>query len=81
MHYAPIDFERTSLTEGLTTAGLKRNEPAFFTWLGVTQYLTRDSVLRTLREVAAFPTADTHSSWNSMARAERDWQRFRRYAR
>jgi methyltransferase (TIGR00027 family) len=23
LHYAPIDFERTSLTEGLVTAGLK----------------------------------------------------------
>jgi methyltransferase (TIGR00027 family) len=59
LHYAPIDFERTSLTEGLATAGLKRNEPAFFTWLGVTQYLTREAVLRTLREVAALSTVES----------------------
>jgi methyltransferase (TIGR00027 family) len=59
LHYAPVDFERTSLTEGLTTAGLKRHESAFFTWLGVTQYLTRDAVLRTLRDVAALSTAES----------------------
>jgi methyltransferase (TIGR00027 family) len=59
LHYAPVDFERTSLTEGLVTAGLKRHEAAFFTWLGVTQYLTRDAVLRTLREVAALSTVES----------------------
>jgi methyltransferase (TIGR00027 family) len=59
LHYAPIDFERTSLTEGLVTAGLKRHEPAFFTWLGVTQYLTREAVLRTLREVATLSTVES----------------------
>jgi methyltransferase (TIGR00027 family) len=59
LHYAPIDFERTSLTEGLVTAGLKRHEPTFFTWLGVTQYLTRETILRTLREVAALSTVES----------------------
>jgi methyltransferase (TIGR00027 family) len=57
LHYAPIDFERDTLTEGLARAGLNRREATFFTWLGVTQYLTREAVLRTLREVAAFSTA------------------------
>ena len=57
LHYAPIDFERDTLTEGLTRAGLNRSEATFFTWLGVTQYLTRDAVLSTLQEVAAFSTA------------------------
>jgi methyltransferase (TIGR00027 family) len=67
LHYAPIDFERTSLTEGLTTAGLKRNEPAFFTWLGVTQYLTREAVLRTLHEVAALSTVESTLVMESIA--------------
>jgi methyltransferase (TIGR00027 family) len=58
LHYAPVDFERNTLTEGLTTAGLNRSEPAFFTWLDVTQYLTREAVLRTLREVAALSKAE-----------------------
>jgi methyltransferase (TIGR00027 family) len=57
LHYAPIDFEHNTLTEGLTAAGLSRSEPVFFTWLGVTQYLTREAVLHTLREIATFSTA------------------------
>jgi methyltransferase (TIGR00027 family) len=57
LHYAPIDFERDTLTEGLTRAGVNRSEATFFTWLGVTQYLTREAVLRTVGEVAAFSAA------------------------
>jgi methyltransferase (TIGR00027 family) len=57
LHYAPIDFERDTPTEGLTRAGLNRSEATFFTWLGVTQYLTQEAVRRTLREVATFSTA------------------------
>lgn len=52
LHYAPIDFEQETRTDGLIAAGINRKEPAFFSWLGVTQYLTRDAVLRTLREIA-----------------------------
>jgi methyltransferase (TIGR00027 family) len=57
LHYAPIDFERDTPTEGLTRVGLNRSEATFFTWLGVTLYLTQEAVRRTLREVAAFSTA------------------------
>ena len=57
LHYAPIDFERDTLTEGLTRAGLNRSKATFFTWLGVTQYLNQEAVRRTLGEVAAFSTA------------------------
>ena len=59
LHYAPIDFERQSLTDGLIAAGLDRSEVTFFSWLGVTQYLTRDAIQRTLREIAAISTAGT----------------------
>jgi methyltransferase (TIGR00027 family) len=59
LHYAPIDFELSTLTEGLTAAGLDRSEPVFFSWLGVIPYLTKEAVERTLREAAAFSTART----------------------
>jgi len=59
LHYVPIDFELSTLTEGLTAAGLDRSEPVFFSWLGVTPYLTKQAVERTLREAAAFSTART----------------------
>jgi methyltransferase (TIGR00027 family) len=50
--YVPIDFERQRLEHALRGAGLAADEPAFFSWLGVTTYLTRDAVFQTLRTVA-----------------------------
>ncbi|WP_044559097.1 SAM-dependent methyltransferase [Azospirillum sp. B4] len=50
--YAPVDFERDTLADGLTGAGFDWNRPAFVAWLGVTVYLTRDAILDTLRRVA-----------------------------
>jgi methyltransferase (TIGR00027 family) len=38
--FAPIDFEITSLREGLVTAGFDFRTASFFSLLGVTQYLT-----------------------------------------
>jgi methyltransferase (TIGR00027 family) len=57
LRYAPIDFEDTTLIEGLASAGLNRQAPVFFSWLGVTQYLTREAALRTLRECATVSSA------------------------
>jgi methyltransferase (TIGR00027 family) len=53
LHYVPIDFERETLAEGLAAGGVNRHALAFFSWLGVTQYLTPEAVLRTLGEIAA----------------------------
>jgi methyltransferase (TIGR00027 family) len=49
MRFAPVDFERDTLAHGLEAAGFRRDEPAFFSWLGVVPYLTRDAALATLR--------------------------------
>lgn len=51
--YAPIDFEHQALAEGLASAGFRATEPAFFSWLGVVPYLTRDAALATLRFIAS----------------------------
>ena len=53
--FVPVDFETQSLPEQLRAAGFGENEPAFFSWLGVTMYLTRDAVMGTLRYVAQRP--------------------------
>ncbi len=37
--YAPVDFERETLRDGLTRAGFDLAKPAVFAWLGVTPYL------------------------------------------
>ena len=53
--YAPVDFERQGLAEGLAAAGFDRGRQTFFTWLGVVPYLTDDAIWATLRFVAAIP--------------------------
>jgi methyltransferase (TIGR00027 family) len=53
--YAAIDFERTPLAAGLRDAGLDLDAPAFFSWLGVMVYLSRDAVDAVFRTVAAMP--------------------------
>lgn len=53
--FAPLNFETQSLADALQTAGFNRNAPAFFSWLGVTQYLTLDPIQATLKFVASLP--------------------------
>ncbi|MEV6139525.1 class I SAM-dependent methyltransferase [Nocardia sp. NPDC051990] len=50
--FAPVDFESQTLAAGLAAAEFDRSQPAVFIWLGVVMYLTRDTILDTLRFVA-----------------------------
>ncbi len=56
--FAPVDFERQSLAEGLKAAGFRDDRPAFFQWLGVTMYLTREAVGSTLDFIAGLPGSE-----------------------
>ena len=47
--FVPVDFERQTLAQALDQAGFKADEPAFFSWLGVTPYLARETVLAILQ--------------------------------
>ena len=53
--FASVDFERQTLAGGLQAAGFRADRPAFFSWLGVTIYLSRPAVAGTLRAIAAMP--------------------------
>jgi methyltransferase (TIGR00027 family) len=53
--FAPVDFERQSLAEGLAAAGFQADRPAFFQWFGVVPYLSRDAVGVTLDFIAGVP--------------------------
>lgn len=53
--YAPVDFERQTLAEGLKLAGFEASKAAFFSWLGVTMYLTEDAVMNTFGFIASTP--------------------------
>lgn len=55
VRFAPVDFERDTLAHGLAAAGFREDEPAFFSWLGVVPYLTRDAALATLKFIAGLP--------------------------
>ncbi|HMK45987.1 MAG TPA: class I SAM-dependent methyltransferase [Methanocella sp.] len=46
--YVPIDFNAESLEAVLTKTAFDTSRPAIFIWEGVTQYLPRDAVRRTL---------------------------------
>lgn len=56
--FAPVDFERQSLAEGLKSAGFQADRPAFFQWLGVVPYLTREAISTTLDFIAGVPESE-----------------------
>jgi methyltransferase (TIGR00027 family) len=55
--FAPVDFERESLADGLARVGFRNDQPAFFQWLGVTPYLTRDTISSTLDYIVGVPAS------------------------
>jgi methyltransferase (TIGR00027 family) len=56
--FAPVDFERQSLREGLAAAGFQADEPAYFQWLGVVPYLTGEAIIATLDFIAGIKAAE-----------------------
>jgi methyltransferase (TIGR00027 family) len=53
--FAPVDFERETLADGLAAAGFDSAKQSFFTWLGVVPYLTEQAVFSTLEFIAHLP--------------------------
>ncbi len=53
--FVSINFEKQTLANGLENCGLDANSAAFFSWLGVTPYLTREACLGTLSFIAGMP--------------------------
>jgi methyltransferase (TIGR00027 family) len=53
LHFVPADLSRVRIADALAHSTYRATEPAFFSWLGVTQYLTREANLTTLRGIAA----------------------------
>jgi methyltransferase (TIGR00027 family) len=53
--FAPIDFERQTLTQGLDASGFDPAQQTFFTWLGVVPYLTGEAIWSTLGFIANLP--------------------------
>ena len=51
-HFVPVDFSRENLGQALEGSAYDRQAPSFFSWLGVTYYLTREAAFATLRAIA-----------------------------
>ena len=52
IRHVAVDFEQQSMADGLAEAGFDRDLPTFFSWLGVSYYLNRESVLDVFKYVA-----------------------------
>ena len=50
--FVPVDFEVDRLDEEMERAGFDSQQPAFYSWLGVTYYLTPEAIRDTLDRVA-----------------------------
>ena len=54
--FVPVDFETQTMADGLRQATFDPGEPAFFSWLGVTPYLTGEAIASTLKFIATLKT-------------------------
>lgn len=55
LRFAAVDFEHQTLADGLAQAGFDAKAPAFFSWLGVTMYLTLEGFRATLGFIGERP--------------------------
>jgi len=53
LNFVPIDFENQLLADQLQKGGFKTDEPSFFSWLGVTMYLTRETMMETMEFISS----------------------------
>jgi methyltransferase (TIGR00027 family) len=57
LHFIAADLSVEPLGSALERSSFRRDTLAFFSWLGVTSYLTREANLATLREIASCAAA------------------------
>ena len=53
LRFVPVDLETDRVGEALIRAGFDPKAPAFFSWLGVTCYLTEEAISATVDQIAA----------------------------
>lgn len=71
--FVPVDFETLSLAEGLAAAGFDKGRAAFFSWLGVTMYLTPEAMDRTLGFIASLPKGSGAAFDYAVPRESLNW--------
>jgi methyltransferase (TIGR00027 family) len=78
--FVAVDFAKQTLAEELSKSAFRLTEPAFFSWLGVVPYLTREAAFGTLRWIGSLPPgsgvvfdyAVTRAALNFLERAALD---------
>lgn len=53
VEFVSIDFEKEKLSDALKRSSFQSAHPAFFSWLGTTHYLTPQTTLATLKNIAS----------------------------
>ena len=51
--FTPIDFENQALADRLREVGFRTDEPSFFSWLGVTMYLSCETMMKTMKYISS----------------------------
>jgi methyltransferase (TIGR00027 family) len=72
LHFIAADLGQEQLGAALARSPFRRDEPAFFSWLGVTAYLTRDANLATLRAIAGCAARGSELVFTYIDRRELD---------
>ncbi|CAN5854469.1 class I SAM-dependent methyltransferase [soil metagenome] len=57
--FTAVDFECDELAECLSATGFRCDQPACFSWLGVTMYLSTEAIFDTLKFIAAMPVGSS----------------------
>lgn len=57
--FVPVDFAKDSLTERLIACGFDPSAKSFFSWLGVTYYLSEEAIGKTLAELSSLCAEDS----------------------
>lgn len=59
VHFAPVDLETERVSSALDKTLYDPERPAFYSWLGVTPYLSVEAILGTLQDIAAVSAPGT----------------------
>lgn len=51
LHFIPVDFEQQSIAEALLGSEFDASQPAFFSWLGTTYYLSKAAIFASLESI------------------------------
>ena len=71
VRYVPVDFEAEALRDALTRSGFNSAELTLFAWMGVMPYLTKESIVSTLRDIAERAAPESEIVFDTLDRAAR----------